>query len=57
MEKVNMISRSAAVLVIIDIQGNLAQAMFDKENLFANSVKLIKGFKALSKSWDRLYRR
>jgi nicotinamidase-related amidase len=43
-----MISRSAAVLVIIDIQGNLAQAMFDKENLFANSVKLIKGFKALS---------
>ncbi len=43
-----MISRNAAVLVIIDIQGNLAQAMFDKENIFANAIKLIKGFKALN---------
>jgi nicotinamidase-related amidase len=43
-----MISRTAAVLVIIDIQGNLAQAMFDKENLFANTIKLIRGFKALN---------
>ncbi|PKN51851.1 MAG: hydrolase [Deltaproteobacteria bacterium HGW-Deltaproteobacteria-13] len=43
-----MISRDAAVLVIIDIQGNLAQVMFDKENLFANTVKLIKGFKVLN---------
>ena len=43
-----MISRTAAVLVIIDIQGNLAQAMFDKENLFANTVKLIKGFQVLN---------
>jgi nicotinamidase-related amidase len=43
-----MISRTAAVLVIIDIQGNLAQAMFDKEIIFANTVKLIKGFKALN---------
>jgi nicotinamidase-related amidase len=43
-----MISRADAVLVIIDIQGNLAQAMFDKENLFANTVKLIKGFKVLN---------
>jgi len=42
-----MISRTAAVLVIIDIQGNLAQAMFDKEIIFANTVKLIQGFKAL----------
>lgn len=42
-----MLSRAAAVLVIIDIQGNLAQAMFDKDNLFANNIKLIKGFKAL----------
>lgn len=40
-----MLSRAAAVLVIIDIQGNLAQAMYDKENLFANTVKLIRGFK------------
>lgn len=43
-----MISCDAAVLVIIDIQGNLAQAMFDKENLFLNTVKLIKGFKVLN---------
>ncbi|MEN6422452.1 MAG: isochorismatase family protein, partial [Smithella sp.] len=43
-----MISRTAAVLVIVDIQGNLAQAMFDKENLFSNTVKLIRGFKALN---------
>jgi nicotinamidase-related amidase len=47
-EKGKMISRAAAVLVIIDIQGNLAQAMFDKENLFANTTKLIKGFKILN---------
>jgi nicotinamidase-related amidase len=43
-----MISRDNTVLVAIDIQGNLAQAMFDKENLFSNTVKLIKGFKVLS---------
>jgi nicotinamidase-related amidase len=43
-----MISRTNVVLVIIDIQGNLAQAMFDKENLFTNTVKLIKGFKTLN---------
>jgi nicotinamidase-related amidase len=43
-----MLSRAAAVLVIIDIQGNLAQAMFDKENLFANTVKLIRGFKVFN---------
>jgi len=43
-----MLSRAAAVLVIIDIQGNLAQAMYDKENLFAHTVKLIKGFKVLN---------
>jgi len=43
-----MLSRTAAVLVIVDIQGNLAKAMFDKENLFANTVKLIRGFKVLN---------
>jgi nicotinamidase-related amidase len=43
-----MLSRGAAVLVIIDIQGNLAQAMFDKKNLFANAVKLIRGFKVFN---------
>jgi Amidases related to nicotinamidase len=43
-----MLSRTDAVLIIIDIQGNLAQAMYDKENLFANTVKLIKGFKVFN---------
>ena len=43
-----MLSRSSAVLVIIDIQGNLAQAMNDRESLFANTVKLIKGFKVFN---------
>ena len=43
-----MISRTNAVLIIIDIQGNLAQAMCDKENLFTNNVKLIQGFKAFN---------
>ena len=43
-----MISRTNAVLIIIDIQGNLAQAMHDKENIFANNVKMIQGFKAFS---------
>jgi len=43
-----MLSRTNTVLIIVDIQGNLAQAMYDKENLFANNVKLIKGFRALN---------
>jgi len=43
-----MLSRTAAVLIIIDIQGNLAQAMTDKETLFANNIKLILGFKAFN---------
>jgi nicotinamidase-related amidase len=43
-----MLSRIDAVLIIIDIQGNLAQTMYDKENLFANTVKLIKGFKVFN---------
>ena len=43
-----MLSRTDAVLIIIDIQGNLAQAMYDKENLFANNIKLIQGFKAFN---------
>ena len=43
-----MLSRAAAILVIIDIQGNIAQAMIDKENLFANTVKLIRGFKVFN---------
>lgn len=43
-----MLSRNAAVLIMIDFQGKLAQTMVDKENLFANNVKLIQGFKALN---------
>ena len=43
-----MLNRNDAVLIIIDIQGNLAQAMYDKENLFASNVKLIQGIKAFS---------
>lgn len=40
-----MISRSEAVLIVVDIQGNLFQAMWDKENLLANAAKVIKGAK------------
>lgn len=43
-----MLSRTAAVLIMIDFQGKLAQAMVDKDNLFANNIKLIQGFKALN---------
>ena len=43
-----MLSRTAAVLIMIDFQGNLAQAMHNKENIFSNNVKLIQGFKALN---------
>jgi nicotinamidase-related amidase len=43
-----MLSRTDTILIIIDIQGNLAQAMHEKENLFANNVKLIQGFKAFN---------
>lgn len=43
-----MLSRTDAVLIIIDIQGNLAQAMYEKENLFVSNLKLIHGFKAFN---------
>ena len=43
-----MLKRTDTVLIIIDIQGNLTQAMYDKENLFTNNVKLIQGIKALN---------
>ena len=42
-----MLSRTAAVLILIDFQGKLAQSMCDKEDLFANTVRLIRGFRAL----------
>ena len=43
-----MLSRTAAVLIMIDFQGKLFQAMYNKENLSANNVKLIQGFKTLN---------
>lgn len=38
-----MLSRSSAVLVVVDIQGSLFQAMQDKENLLANAIKVVRG--------------
>jgi nicotinamidase-related amidase len=38
-----MLSRNSAVLIVIDMQGNLFQAMHDKDNLLINAVKVIKG--------------
>ena len=43
-----MLSRTDTVLIIIDIQGNLAQAMYEKENIFANNIRLIQGFKTFN---------
>jgi nicotinamidase-related amidase len=43
-----MLNRSDAVLIIIDIQGSLAQAMYARENLLASNLKLIQGCKALN---------
>ncbi len=43
-----MLSRTDAVLIIIDIQGNLAQAMYEKEILIVNNFRMIQGFKALN---------
>jgi len=43
-----VLSRTAAVLILIDFQGKLAQVMVGKEDLFANNIKLIQGFRALN---------
>ena len=43
-----MLSRTAAVLILVDFQGKLAQVMVGKEDLFANNIKLIQGFRALN---------
>ena len=42
-----MLSEQDSVLVIIDVQGKLAQVMHDKETLFANLQKLVRGALAL----------
>jgi nicotinamidase-related amidase len=38
-----MIIRTSAVLIVIDIQNNLFQAMHDKEKLLTQAIKVIKG--------------
>lgn len=40
-----MLSRESAVLIVIDIQGNLFEAMQGKEELLANALKVVKGAK------------
>jgi len=42
-----MITADDTVLLVIDIQGNLAQLMDDKERLFDNAARLIRGARAL----------
>lgn len=42
-----MLSRENTGLVVVDIQGKLADIVHDSERLIANSVALIKGVKAL----------
>jgi isochorismate hydrolase len=42
-----MLNREAALLAVIDIQGNLYLAMDEKELLLANTVKLVKGINIL----------
>ena len=43
-----MLSTAAAVLVIVDVQGKLAQLMSDRETLFANLQCMIRGAQALA---------
>lgn len=42
-----MLSIEHSVLVVIDVQGNLAQLMYEKETLFENLHKIIKGAQIL----------
>ena len=61
-----MLSRETAVLIVIDVQGKLAQLMYNKENLFANLRKVISGAQAIKfpssgtsktpKNWAGRYR-
>ena len=46
-EGMGMLTRENAVLVIVDVQGNLALQMHDKAMLFKNMKKVIKGFQTL----------
>ncbi|NQU27044.1 MAG: hydrolase [Candidatus Marinimicrobia bacterium] len=40
-----MLNKSSTVLIVVDVQGKLAQIMLNKEQLFDNIVRLIKGCK------------
>ena len=42
-----MLGSEDSILVVIDVQGNLAQQMYNKENLFASLIKMIRGARAL----------
>ncbi|MGB5106160.1 MAG: hydrolase [Candidatus Zixiibacteriota bacterium] len=42
-----MLTTDNSVLVVVDVQGKLAQLMFDKDNLFANLQRMIKGAQLL----------
>jgi nicotinamidase-related amidase len=43
-----MLTSADCVLVIVDVQGKLAQMMTDKETMFANIGRMIRGAQALS---------
>lgn len=43
-----MLEKEKTALIVIDVQGNLAQSMDGRESLFANISRLIRGFTALS---------
>ncbi len=43
-----MLTSENAVLVVVDVQGKLAQLMADKETVFANIQRMVRGAQALS---------
>ena len=43
-----MLEKDQAILVVVDVQGKLAQLMSGKEHLFSSLEKMIKGFKLLN---------
>ena len=42
-----MLERDRTILIVVDIQGNLAEAMCEKEFLFENAEKIIRGVQML----------
>ncbi len=42
-----MLTKENSILILIDVQGNLAHQMYEKETLFEALVKMIKGARAL----------